>query len=907
MFDVDRELTRISHYVLLQRVGEGGMGVVYAAYDEVLDRKVAIKLLRVRADGAPRLLREAQALARLSHPNVVQVYEANEVGGAAFIAMEFVEGHTLGAWLRKAKRTRAEILEVFAAAGRGLVAAHDKGLVHRDFKPENVMVSLDHRVVVMDFGLARGRDLSDEIEPSSAAISGRDSRSNTLTSSSVLTPSGAVMGTPAYMSPEQYAGAGTSPATDQFGFSVALWEALCGQRPFAGRSLFVLQEAIRNRNYSEPEASELPSWLRRVLERGLSPDPKDRWPTMTAMLAALADDPTRRRRWLSAIVATLVVVVGGGGWAFEALERQRARAQAEARAEQRAACEQAGQALSGAWNETTRARLAKAFAGTKRGASGDAWLHTAARLDEYARQWSALRERVCVDVEVEATRDEDWATRVLRCLGEDRTMFEALLEVLGQQVDDEMVSRAPEAAAELPLASMCTNEAWLAQQIPPPEDEATRAAVVDLRARLERVAARQLAADYTVAMVEAEAVLAEAEALGWLPLEVEARMAVGDLQDKRGLLEQSRDSLRRAFFDAGHAGHDLVALDAASKLSWTYGVGLLDYEQGRLWADIGAMFVERMDLGGTVHEAKLLHVTAAVQYREGDNVDALVNNQRGYEIRRAEFGVEHPLVAASLNNIGLLQTSVGNYAEALASLRAGLEIRIRTLGPQHPSVAGSLTNIALALEGQGEYAAALTTSRQALAILEDALGPDHPLVGTSLNNVGVIQNHLGEFEDALASHRRGLAIKLAAYGPNHATIATSLANLGEAERGLGQLDAARDSLEAAFAVRDEAARMPAQRGDHAFSLALVLDELGEHQRAVELARTAIAAFVEAGEGEAGKRATVERWLAEREAETEKPDENPCCKTCGPDSIACGDSCISSSKSCHKAPGCACEK
>jgi tetratricopeptide (TPR) repeat protein len=679
---------------------------------------------------------------------------------------------------------------------------------------------------------------------------------------SELTATGAVMGTPAYMAPEQYAGAGTSPATDQFGFCVALWEALCGQRPFAGQSLFVLQDAISQRRFSEPE-TELPSWLRKVLERGLSPDPDDRWPTMTSLLAALADDPTRRRRWLSATLAVVLVVVGGGSWANEAIEQQRVRAQAQALAERRTECEQASLALTDAWNEQTRAQLAKAFAATKRGESGDAWSRTAARLDEYAQQWSALRERVCVEVEVEGTRDPGSAARVLQCLAEDQALFEALLDAW-QGLDDEMVSRAPEAAAELPLTSMCANEAWLAQQIPAPDDAATRAVVLELRGRLERVAARQLAADYEAALQEAQAVLAEAELLGWLPLEVEARFAVGDLQERRGQIQASRDSLRQAFFDAGHAGHDLVALNAASKLTWTVGVGLLDAEHGLLWGDIGAMFVERMDLRGTIHEAKLLNAIAATQYRRGDNnADALANYLRSYEIRRAEFGPDHPLVAASLNNIGLLQTGDGRYEQALVSLRTAYETRIRTLGPQHPSVAGSLNNIALTLQEQGEYAAALEASREALPILEAALGPNHPSVATSLSNMGVIQGRLGDLEGALASHRRGLEIKLATQGPDHATIAISLSNIGEAQRGLGQLEAARESLEAAYAVRDQASRMPAQRGEHAFSLAQVLGDLGEQQRALELAKLAIAAFAEAGAGKADEQAKVERWLAQR--------------------------------------------
>jgi tetratricopeptide (TPR) repeat protein/tRNA A-37 threonylcarbamoyl transferase component Bud32 len=854
--EVDLQLTRVEHYVLLHRLGQGGMGVVYAAYDEKLDRKVAIKLLRRAASSRPRLEREAQAMARLSHPNVVQVYEIGDFEGVPFIVMEFVDGETLKAWQRSTRRSQAEILAVFAAAGRGLVAAHDKGLVHRDFKPDNVMVSRDGRVLVMDFGLARGDDHEDAldlmgIERSTSAIPGE------------LTATGAIMGTPAYMAPEQFIGGGSGPHTDQFSFCVTLWEALCGARPFAGTNVFALQDAITHGRISDPEPRELPTWLRRVLERGLAPDPEERWPSMTALLVALADDPTRRRRWLGRSLAALLVLVGGGRWGVAAFERHQAETAAAQEAAARASCAERSQALAEVWSPDTRERLAETFATTKRGFSGEAWTRTEARLDDYAQAWLRLREQVCVETEVEGSRDLRSAERRLRCLDERRAGFEALLDAWAS-VDDEMVTRAPAAAAELPLISMCTNEAWLAQQLPPPDDEATRAAVLDLRVRLEQVAARGLAADYDTAHAEALAVLAEAEALGWSPLVAEARFAMGDLQEHRGQLDEAHAQLRRAFFEAGDAGHDLVALQTASKLAWTVGVVLQNYEQGRMWGDLGAMFVARMGLDGTIHEAKLLNAVASIEYREGRDIPtALATYRRAMEIRRAELGPDHPLVAASLNNIGLLQGAEGMHDEGLASLRRSYDIRLAAFGPEHPSVAASLGNLSLTLEQLGRHAEALDASLRALAILEHTLGPEHPAVGRALSNLGVVQESMGAYEDALESHRRGLEIKLATYGPDHATIALSLANIGEAQRRLGDLEGARDSLERALAVRDQASRPPAQRAKNLFSLAQVLGEAGELRRALELARAAAKDYGEAGEAgeaQAEKLAEVEAWI-----------------------------------------------
>ncbi|EDM77230.1 serine/threonine kinase family protein, partial [Plesiocystis pacifica SIR-1] len=298
----DLELTRLEQYVLLHEVGSGGMGVVYAAYDETLDRKVAIKLLHEEEGAQPRLHREAQAMARLSHPNVVPVFETGQTEGRAYIVMEFVDGQTLGRWLRAATRSRAAILAVFRGAAEGLIAAHEQGLVHRDFKPDNVMVRGDGRAMVMDFGVARA-GASGGCGGSSVALDAlieSGELSNQLTCNSditALTKTGTILGTPAYMAPEQFRGNGSEDAlADQFSFCVALWEALFGCRPFAGDSLLTLEQAILDRAYSTPSAHDVPTWLRRVLERGLAPTPDERWPSMRALLDALDDDPTRRRR-----------------------------------------------------------------------------------------------------------------------------------------------------------------------------------------------------------------------------------------------------------------------------------------------------------------------------------------------------------------------------------------------------------------------------------------------------------------------------------------------------------------------------------------------------------------------------------------------------------------------------------
>ncbi len=294
--DHDAEIQRIGRFSVLHKIAEGGMGVVYVAHDEQLDRKVAIKLLHTRGNlddqAHGRMLREARAMARLSHPNVVQVHDVGEIDGKVFVAMEYVQGLTLRKWLKAEPRSWRDVLEIFRQAGLGLMAAHKAGIVHRDFKPDNVIVGKDRRVKVLDFGLARWHEDEGEDEPldEEPLISGGDSESGLELGEHSLTRTGFVMGTPAYMSPEQHKGFPADARSDQFGFCVALYEALYGRRPFPGRSYGKVAQAILEKDPLEPPpTAKVPRWLHRVVRRGLSRSSADRFPSMEALLSGFQD------------------------------------------------------------------------------------------------------------------------------------------------------------------------------------------------------------------------------------------------------------------------------------------------------------------------------------------------------------------------------------------------------------------------------------------------------------------------------------------------------------------------------------------------------------------------------------------------------------------------------------------
>ena len=317
----------LGRYVVERELGSGGMGLVYAAYDPELGRKVALKLVRPRAsgkmgpsEGRARLLREAQAMAQLTHPNVIAIHDVGTFGEQVFIAMEYVEGSTLTDWLATEKRTWPKIVSLFVQAGRGLAAAHAKNILHRDFKPDNVWVGEDGRARVLDFGLARATRTENDQSQSLVAQPNDERRPSAgiAVLGAAVTEPGRVLGTPPYMAPEQLSGELGDARTDQFSFCVALYQALYGELPFTGESVVALLDEIKRRRIkAPPKSTRVPSWLRRVLLRGLSPDRAARYESMERLLDELARRPFVSRRL---VLATSALVLLAAAWVLGRIE-----------------------------------------------------------------------------------------------------------------------------------------------------------------------------------------------------------------------------------------------------------------------------------------------------------------------------------------------------------------------------------------------------------------------------------------------------------------------------------------------------------------------------------------------------------------------------------------------------------
>ncbi|MCB9541674.1 MAG: serine/threonine-protein kinase [bacterium] len=306
---------RLGRYALLDRVGAGAMGLVYAAYDDVLDRKVAIKLLRddgPKSEDRARIRREAKAMARLSHPNVAQIYEAGEYRDRLYLAMEYVPGESLDVWQSVEPRPWEAILAMYLEVGRGLAAAHAAGVLHRDFKPHNVLIGDDGRPRVIDFGLAR--PVGEAEAPRADGDRLEDSLDGDFSLDVPVTRTGTVVGTPAYMSLEQFQGKPLDAASDQFAFCVALYEALYGAPPYPRDQLPHLLAALtRHAVQPPPPDTRVPAWLHHAIVRGLAPDPAHRWPSMPALLAELArdreHDPDTARPGRLLFVASIAAVI----------------------------------------------------------------------------------------------------------------------------------------------------------------------------------------------------------------------------------------------------------------------------------------------------------------------------------------------------------------------------------------------------------------------------------------------------------------------------------------------------------------------------------------------------------------------------------------------------------------------
>ncbi len=813
----------VGRYVVLHRLGAGAMGEVYAAYDPDLDRRVAIKVLRAEpdADGSSdqrqlQLQKEAQSLAKLAHPNVVAVYDVgvHEVAGGApevFLAMEFVAGSTLSDWVARARPSWREVLRVLTAAGSGVAAAHDAGVVHRDLKPDNVMLGDDGRVRVMDFGLADSgarhphrRDVTD----------GGDEQPQTHAG---------LVGTPAYMAPEGFAGGGGTRYSDQFSYCVMLWEALYGQRPFAGKTLPELSTNVCGGRIESPRDERgVPSWLRTVVERGLSVDETQRHPSMAALVSALRrGEGTRRRRQVGAAVAIVAVVgFGLGAW-------QRARV---VRSEQ--TCRDDARSVA-TWWESERDALRKTLADSEASYARFTSEAVSRRVDEWVERFVDGRAQRCtapgvltvVAPEADATR---W------CFDAHALELRGLVEVLGQ-AGTPAIDVALEEVSELADPRQCADAAFATGVSAPPAEQADRAlALVQMLARARALAA---AGGVDDGLALARRALAEAETLAWPPLVARARVAEGELLSDSSEQAEAERVLSDAYFDADAAGDDETAELAARLLAYLVGHDLARPDDGELWLRLAAAAGQRRGEADAFAAAQREAVAGALAYTRGQYTQARERYQRARASLSELLGAEHPRVATVVMNLASTEFSLGERDQALAGFEHARDMYERIYGENHPTLAGILNNLSAAYRHGGDRATARTYLARAVKLREASQGPRNTRTINTLLNLAILDDELGDTAAARDGIARVYELTRDTVGDSNPFMAHVLTVDGKLHYDAGDLAGARDRLDRAAAMY-EATLGPehVELATTLASLAAVLEAQGELAQAIDATR-----------------------------------------------------------------------
>lgn len=801
----------IGKYPVDRVLGSGGKGAVLLGRNPDLDEEVAIKVLRPDGPGdrrreGVRLLREGRILAKLVHPNIVPIHDAGFANGDHYIVMRCVRGTTL----REAQVARPwpVIVDLYVQAGRGLAAVHDAGLIHRDFKAENVLVETDGRVMLADFGLVC---LAHE-----EAMTGAAAMTHNRVFADGITKTGEIHGTPAYMAPEAFCGEPPSVASDLFSFAASLFEALHGERPFSGDNYYELVVAVTEGAIRPRRAdSTVPPWLDEVVRGALAVEASQRPPTMRALLAALdyhardraaADSRARTRRWRWFSAAAVAAAIGGvvlgsiHGGANDP-------------------CAAPMQRLEGVWDATTRAQVADA------GMAGE---RLAGLLDGQAAAWADTFTAVCTATYDAGTQSSELHDARMGCLDQRRRELVAIREMLTVS-DPAHIDEALLAAAQLDSPRPCAT----AERTPQPRADQTEA-VAALATELAGVRVRELGGEYSEGRALAEDLVARARAIGHAPLVAEALVAFGRACWLIGDGKSARTALAEAVDLAERHGLDTLAADAASLLTKLAALTLREPALGHEWARQAERKLSRTG-GDDGRRADLINNRGLVAYElDTDYPRARALHEEALHLRQAQQadGDEARIrIAESHYNLGNVQSAQGELAGAIASYRESRRLHIDVLGPDHPQIGELLHAEASEHMKRGEFAEALARAEEALAILERkpaaalTLARVHHLLsaihgyrhdlGASLRHVdqameimahvdglhageiaemhtrqGTVLGQLERPEEALVAFDAGLAALAKVPSPQPARRVALLFNRGELQNSLGYPDRA---------------------------------------------------------------------------------------------------------------------
>ena len=827
--------TLVGRYVIVDRLGEGGMGVVYSAFDPELDRKIAIKLLQARPSSGSSggeqawLVREAQALARLQHPNVVAVHDVGTLpGDQVFVAMELVEGMTMRAWLKAQARSWREVLPVMRDAAAGLAAAHTAGLVHRDFKPENVLVGKDGRVRVMDFGLARLRREDEpsslDSPPPSSALSELESARSPL--SVELTYAGQVVGTPAYMAPEIYDGQPADARTDQFAFGVTLCEGLFHARPFDRKELSASRSAPPRPKI--PGDAKVPAKLQRIALRAIAIDPALRFSSMDELIAELSRDPLAARRAVKIGASIAVVAALAGGGVFALVQPHAPR------------CTGAEGRLAGVWDVPTKQSAQQAFVATRKPYAAKSFEGIARALDDYSRHWSAAVTESCEATRVRGEQTEEVLSLREACLDQRLEELHSFTRLIAAG-DPGLVDKGDKAVFALEPLAPCSNVAALrAPGLPPVE---LRAKALEQEKKLADAKAQMIAGNYLAALTAAKIASDGALALHWDPIAAEALQVRGASLLAAGNNAEAAEALEESAWAAMRGRRDDLVAHSALMAALILSDALGKPQDAKVLAELGTAAAARYGPSSEL-EVFRLSSTGMLAAERGDLNTAVALYDKANSLSEQVFGKDSGPIVSVEGDFATTLSRAGMYAQAVPHYEHALAIREASVGKEHPDIALILSNLGLAYRHTGQLQKAHDVYARALAMRERFFGVRSPVLVPTLDNFAELLSIEGDHVAAIAMMER--AKKLAAFVPGelHPIYHQVLTDEGDLLVAAGRTKEAHALYDQAIALETKAQSniLPKTQTSRA-NLALVERKWPEAEK---LAHEAIDAFEAAG-------------------------------------------------------------
>ncbi len=782
--------TVVHRYIVLRTLGQGGMGVVYLAFDSELERRVALKLVRVQDDvpeatltlasGGSRMLREAQAMAKLSHTNVLPVYDVGSYRGAIFIATEYVDGETLHEWATgTCRRTWREVVKVFLAAGHGLAAAHAAGLVHGDFKPHNVMIGHDGQIRVTDFGLSREMGF-ERVDIDVGATHGKTDDGSTVDlANSQRTEISALLGTPAYMAPEQYTTLAVDASADQFSFCVALYECLYGTRPFPSQRDEML-DACRNARVAAPTVDRgVPARIRKLIMRGLSSDPKQRFPDMKTLLAALSYDRWERWPWMAA--ASVAVVMTASGAAVSARHL----------AEQGQICSGGPTRLEPVWSSTHKDVAKAAFLATGLNFAEDSWAGAENRLDSYANRWLAAYRDACEATWVHEQQSENVMDLRMRCLQRSLWQMDGLVKAFSH-ADATVVGKAVEAVGGLTPLERCSDVERLEAQVLPPDDPDIRARVDEQWERLAAAQALGLSGKAKEGLDKTRAIVQEASGLKYGPLEAESWLTLARFQND-AFDPAAEETAIKAILIADGNKMDEIRAQAMILLVNILANIVQRPQDAQRWGEQAQVVIDRLN-GDPRLQADLFTGLSHNARISDDPERALSFALEQVEVLEPLDGVESRL-AYGFGLVAAAARALGKNDDALVYLRRAIPLVEESLGVRHPTFGLALAELGRTYMGLGEYENAQTELERAEKVVEASLGADAPLYAFVLAHRGRVFVQEGRYEPAEERFARALAVYRKIFPADHLETIQLRLTIAHVHRSQAKYDEAQAEFE----------------------------------------------------------------------------------------------------------------